>query len=373
MPQSDSKKGSVSHIQIVSPPVAHSSYVTREPSLMTISAVIPAFNRRDHVSRAIDSALAQTVPVDEILVIDDGSTDGTAELVESRYGSRVRVVRQANSGVAGARRRGVQEARGAWIAFLDSDDEWLPDRNSELLSAVQHVPADVAWIFGALRIVTDSGEGLTLFEEHGLVIRESPHVFADSLEIQYPYQFPMLQASLIRRDALLELNCFSEGLRSDDDLLAGFQIACCYKFAAVPSVVGRYFRTSDLAASSVVVNGNFGPDYHRSRILAFERVIQSGRRRPWNRHYASSVRALCQVLARRGTYVRPLAWQQFRYGGMSPKGVAFLCAAISGPPALRLWDKLAEFSRQHLCPERAVPIKQNGLRAYLNSVHKKSD
>src|SRR5579864_2473726 len=118
---------------------------------MTISAVIPAFNRRNHVSRAIDSALAQTVPVDEILVIDDGSTDGTAELVESRYGNRVRVVRQANSGVAGARRRGIQEARGEWIAFLDSDDEWLRERNGELLKAIQHVPADVAWIFGALR------------------------------------------------------------------------------------------------------------------------------------------------------------------------------------------------------------------------------
>ncbi len=340
---------------------------------MTISAVIPAFNRRNHVSRAIDSALAQTVPADEIIVVDDGSTDGTAEVVESRYGSRVRVVRQANTGVAGARRRGIQEARGVWIAFLDSDDEWLPDRNSELLWAARHVPSDVAWIFGALRIVTDKGEGLTLFEEHGLVIRESPHIFADSLEIQYPYQFPMLQASLIRRDALLELNCFSEGLRSDDDLLAGFQIACCYKFAAIPSVVGRYFRTSDLVASSVVVNGNFGPDYYRSRILAFERVIQSGRRRPWNHHYASSVRALCQTLARRGTYVRPLAWQQFRYGGLSTKGIAFLGAAILGPRALRAWDWSAEFARRHRNSETRTPVKENGLRAYFESLYRKSD
>jgi glycosyltransferase involved in cell wall biosynthesis len=344
-----------------------------EVNPMMVSAVIPAFNRRNHVSRAIDSALAQTVPVDEILVIDDGSTDGTAEAVESRYGSRVRVIRQSNTGVAGARLRGIQEAHGAWIAFLDSDDEWLPDRNGELLRAVQHVPADVAWIFGALRIVTDSGEGLTLFEEHGLVIRESPRVFADSLEIQFPYQFPMLQASLIRRDALLKLNCFSEGLRSDDDLLAGFQIACCYRFAAVPSVVGRYFRTSDLTASSVVVNGNFGPDYHRSRMLAFERVIQSGRRRPWNRYYASSVRGLCQVLARRGTYVRRLAWQQFRYGGVSTKGIAFLGAANLGPWALQAWDWGAEFARRYHNSATRTSLKENGLQAYFESLYRKSD
>jgi glycosyltransferase involved in cell wall biosynthesis len=339
---------------------------------MNVSAVIPAFNRRNYLPRAIDSALAQTVPVDEIIVVDDGSTDGTAELVESRYGSRVRVVRQANTGVAGARHRGIQEARGEWIAFLDSDDEWLADRNGELLKGAERVPADVAWIFGALRIVTDDGEGLTLFEEHGLTVSESPQIFPDSMEIQYPYQFPMLQASLIRRRALVDLDCFSEGLRSDDDLLAGFQIACRYKFAAVPSVVGRYFRTSDLAASSVVVNGNFGPDFHRSRMLAFERVIQSGRRRPWNRHYAESSRALCRVLARRGTYVRQLGWQQFRYGGLSLKGILFLCAAVSGPRALRSWDTVADFVRQYLRTEELAPIKQNGLRAYLQSVDKKS-
>jgi glycosyltransferase involved in cell wall biosynthesis len=337
---------------------------------MKVSTIIPAFNRRDYLPRAIESVLAQTVPVDEIIVVDDGSTDGSAESVESRYGNRVRVVRQANSGVAGARRRGIQEARGEWIAFLDSDDEWLRERNGELLKAIQHVPADVAWIFGALRIVTDGGEGLTLFEEHGLTVEKSPQTFPDSIAIQYPYQFPMLQASLIRRNALLELNCFSEGLRSDDDLLAGFQIACRYKFAAIPDVVGRYFRTSDLAANSVVVNGNFGADYYRSRMLAFEQVVLSGRRRPWNRRYAASTRGLCQVLARQGAHSKRLAWQQFQYGGVSPKGVAFLCAALLGPGALRIWDSLAGFARQHLRPTKTIQAKQNGLKAYLQSVGK---
>src|SRR5262249_44688855 len=148
------------------------------------------------------------------------------------------------------------------------------------------------WIFGTLRLITDEGPGATLFEEHGLVVSESPQIFADPLTIQYPYQFPMLQGSFVRRTALLEANCFSEGLRSDDDLLASFQLACRYKFAAIPDVVGNYFRTSDLAASSVIMNGNFGPDYYRSRMLAFENVISTGRRRPWNAEYASAVRAL---------------------------------------------------------------------------------
>src|SRR5256885_6424615 len=129
--------------------------------LMKVSAVIPTYNRRDYIRRAIDRVLAQTVPVDEIVVIDDGSTDGAAELIKSTYGSRVRVVQQANSGFCAARRRGVHEAKGEWIAFLDSDDEWTSDRNAQLLAAAAAVPEDVAWIFGDMRVVTDAGEHLT--------------------------------------------------------------------------------------------------------------------------------------------------------------------------------------------------------------------
>jgi glycosyltransferase involved in cell wall biosynthesis len=337
---------------------------------MRISAVIPTYNRRDYLPRAIDSALAQTVPVDEILIVDDGSTDGSAELVRSRYQNRVRVIRQANAGVAGARRRGIQEARGEWIAFLDSDDEWLPERNAELLRAAGRVPTDVAWIFGDLRIVTDRGEGPTLFEEYGLTISESPHVFADSLAVQWPFQFGMLQGSIFRREVLLELHCFTEGLQHSEDVLAGFQVACRYGVAAVSVVVGKYFRTSDLAASSAGLGGVLGADYFRARMLAFERAIQTGRRRPWNTNYAGAVRGYCQVSARSGTYLRNLAWQQFRHGGVSAKGLAFFCAAISGPWALRLWDRCAAFARRRLRVTGSIQTKENGLQAYLRSAGK---
>lgn len=338
---------------------------------MRVSAVIPAFNRRTYITRAIDSVLRQTVPVDEILVIDDGSTDDTAEVVEGRYGSAVRVVRQQNSGVAGARHRGIQEAGAEWIAFLDSDDEWTPDRNRELLQAAEAVPAEVAWIFGDLRFVTDEGESPSLFQEYGYTLKENPQLIWDPLSVQYPMQFCYLQGSFIRRAALLELNCFSEGLRSDDDVLAGFQIGCRYKFAAISSVVGKYFRTSDLSSSSVVVNGSFRPDYYRSRMIAFETAINSGRRGPWNLLYASQVRGLCQLLDDNAPSPRRLAIQQFRYRGFSLKGLAFMCAALTGPRGVRAWNEIGALLRRRFHRGPAERPPELGHRRYFEELVEK--
>ena len=201
---------------------------------------------------------------------------------------------------------------------------------------------------------------------------ECPLIFADSLSVQYPFQFCMFQGSFIRRRVLLELDCFSAGLKSDDDLLTGFQIACRYKFAAIPSVVGKYFRTSDLAASSVVVNGNRAPDYFRSRMLAFAQVIETGRRKPWNQRYAAEVRGLCQMLASRGQNVRGLALQQFRFGGLSAKGMAFTLAAMAGGKGIEIWNGIAEFRRKSLRAAESRVSIQKGHRAYFRSLAEKN-
>jgi len=101
---------------------------------MNLSAILPTYNRRALISRAVESVLAHTVPVNEIIAVDDGSTDGTAEAVQSQFGPRVMVLWQPNAEVSEARNHGIHAARGEWIAFLDSDDSWLPS-NSAVLSA----------------------------------------------------------------------------------------------------------------------------------------------------------------------------------------------------------------------------------------------
>src|SRR5689334_21473917 len=92
-----------------------------------VSVVIPTYNRAAFLPAAIDSALSQSYPPCEILVVDDGSTDHTADVVAA-YRARVRLIAQSNQGTAAGRNAGVAASSGAYVAFLDSDDLWLPHK-----------------------------------------------------------------------------------------------------------------------------------------------------------------------------------------------------------------------------------------------------
>lgn len=122
--------------------------------MVEVSAVIPAYNASAWIARAIDSVLSQTVAPAEIIVVDDGSTDSTAQAVH-RYGAAVRYFHQDNSGPAVARNRGIAEARSEWIAFLDADDEWLSHK-LELQSHLLEREPELKWCCGA-REMSDNG------------------------------------------------------------------------------------------------------------------------------------------------------------------------------------------------------------------------
>ena len=312
---------------------------------MKISALITTYNRREYVKRAIESVLSQTLPVDEVIVVDDGSTDGTAEALTERFLSRVRVVRQMNQGVSSARRLAVKEARGEWIAFLDSDDEWTPDRNCLLTEAASAIPSDVAWIFGDICLIRDNDDRETIFEKYGLRLDRSPQVFEDSMVVQYPYQYGLLQSSLIRKKALVEVDAFGAGLKHSEDFLAGVQIACRYRFAAIRQIVTRMRRTSDLRSSSLDFAGQNGGDYYRARMMAFSLIARSGRKGRWGEFYSEAVRGLCKLLVDEKKDIRAVSFEQFRYG-ITGKSIAFECAALLGRPGLKLWDRLGRVSRR---------------------------
>jgi hypothetical protein len=109
---------------------------------MKVSVIIPLYNKAPYVGRTLDSILAQTFRDFEVIVVDDGSTDAGAEVVACCPDPRVRLLRQDNAGPGAARNRGLAEARGTYVAFLDADDEWLPaylEKSVALLEA--HGPA----------------------------------------------------------------------------------------------------------------------------------------------------------------------------------------------------------------------------------------
>ena len=122
-------------------PAAEEPRTSGEPGL--VSVVIPTFNRCELVLEAIDSVLAQTYPSLEVLVIDDGSTDGTGEAVAARYARepRVRYTWQTNAERSTARNAGIEQARGEFVAFLDSDDCWLPKKLEKQLAVLAADPS----------------------------------------------------------------------------------------------------------------------------------------------------------------------------------------------------------------------------------------
>ena len=118
------------------------------PSRGLVSTVIPTYNRAYCLGQAVDSVMAQTHRDVEVLVVDDGSTDRTETLIRERYGldSRVRYIRQDNRGVSAARNRGLSEARGDFIALLDSDDLWKPWKLELQLACLRRFPeAGMVW------------------------------------------------------------------------------------------------------------------------------------------------------------------------------------------------------------------------------------
>lgn len=117
-------------------------------NLISVSVVIPAYNCENYIRRAIDSVLMQTRPADQIIVIDDGSKDKTADIVRT-YGDKVILIQQENAGVSIARNAGIAAATGDWIAFLDADDEWLAEKLKLQTEHLKRHP-DLKWTFGNL-------------------------------------------------------------------------------------------------------------------------------------------------------------------------------------------------------------------------------
>jgi glycosyltransferase involved in cell wall biosynthesis len=137
---------------------------------MKVSAIIPVYNGSRYLAATLDSVLAQTYPLHEIIVIDDGSTDDSPAILRS-YGDRLRVTRQENQGVAVARNAGLRQASGDVITFIDQDDLWPPRRTEIMVDALRSNPEALVAI-GQVEVLYERSQPPSNLDLFGTTLRE---------------------------------------------------------------------------------------------------------------------------------------------------------------------------------------------------------
>lgn len=228
--------------------------------MTTISVIIPTYNRVHTLSRALDSVLAQTHPADEVIVIDDGSTDSTVELIQNSY-PNVKLIQQQNGGVSAARNSGIRATHCDWIALLDSDDGWLPNKLDKQLTLVSQQPeykiihSDEIWIRNGVRV--------NQMKKH---TKKGGWIFQDCL----PLCAISPSAAMIHRAVFDDVGLFDETLPACEDYDLWLRITSQYPVLYCDEpLINKYGGHEDQLSRK-----HWGMD--RFRIQALENILGQG-------------------------------------------------------------------------------------------------
>ena len=202
--------------QIEPQPASHASKSGAVETSVLVSVIIPTFNRAYVVSRAIESALAQTYRNVEIIVVDDGSTDDTARVLAS-YGNRIRVVKQPNAGPSAARNAGIRESKGELVAFLDSDDIWLPTKVQRQVALLQSVSESVPCCLCNGITRNTAGREWHVFDNALVFPSQDEGLWLNPAEVLATRFVLFCQVVAIRRSALERVGYFDEDMAFMED------------------------------------------------------------------------------------------------------------------------------------------------------------
>ncbi len=212
-----------------------------------VSVIIPTWNRAGTIRRAVESALNQTVPVWEVLVCDDGSTDHTAQIIQEINDPRVHFIQGERAGrPAVPRNKGISEARGDWFAFLDSDDEWLPSKNEKQLKAALALNCKAA-CSNAFRVTPAEGNQGPYFKQ------KLPEKIRFAQELHT--NFVICSSALIHRSVFERAKGFPEEpeLKAIEDYALWLRVAALTDFAYLHEPLLNYL---DDAGNSVRAEDN---------------------------------------------------------------------------------------------------------------------
>lgn len=209
-----------------------------------ISVIIPVYNTRQYLQSCLDSLLAQTYPDLELLFIDDGSTDGSAELLDAfvALDSRIRVIHQKNGGVCAARNRGIEEAEGEYLSFIDSDDTLVPDMYEILMNLIQEYDVGIAHCSynrvtaGSVKSIGNSGQIYPQDRTEALKSLLTGKLFVGSC-----------WTKLYER-RLFDSVRFPAGIRTNEDMLVNFQVFSRVESSVFADICKYNYLTSETSS-----------------------------------------------------------------------------------------------------------------------------
>jgi glycosyltransferase involved in cell wall biosynthesis len=226
----------------------------------SVSVVIPTYNSATFLKDAIESVLGQTYSDFEIIVIDDGSTDDTEDVLRS-FGERISYVKQENKGVSAARNHGIRLARAQYVAFLDADDLWVPQKLAEQIPLLDK-DAGIGLVYSDWTIVSEQGVSVSSF--HSSRPPASGHVFSELIETG----FILTSGTVVRRSCLNEVGDFDESLSIAQDYDLWLRI--CYRWKV--GVVNKALVTKRSW------NGSLSSNLSKTaaeRIALFEKMLRN--------------------------------------------------------------------------------------------------
>lgn len=217
-----------------------------------VSVIIPVFNRAAIIAQAIESVLSQTYPRIQLIVVDDGSTDTTASVLQS-FDSQIEWCTQQNAGPGAARNRGMQMAKGEIIAFQDSDDAWSPSKIERQVSVLDRVSDSIPCCLCNATLRMMDGSEVTSFDHAAIHPRYEEGIWTNAAEVLITRFLLFNQAVAIRSSALKKIGGFDEELRYLEDLDLALRLSLMGPFAFIrqPLVTYRHGSPGSLAAEAL--------------------------------------------------------------------------------------------------------------------------
>lgn len=297
----------------------------------SISVVMPLYNKEREVARAIRSVLAQTFLDHELMIVNDGSTDRSVEAVAVFNDPRIRLVHQENQGVSGARNRGVSEAQAELVAFLDADDEWMPEFLATVWRLSKSQPDSAVFATGYL--LGEQGGKTRPARVRRLSPGFTEGVLEDYFAVAAVSDPPLWSSAIaVRREALQSVGGFPTGIRSGEDLLTWARLAVRYPIAySVEPLAVFWFPgyVTDRPGRFVEQRDDVGDGF-----IDLLSGIDGGRRKSLRAYIALWYRMRSVIALQLGRRLDALrnAVRSMEYGGLNGRLVAVALLALAPYP-----------------------------------------